>query len=82
MLNEDLEVTRERLIIVAAGHLRLPVESQPGLFDRREARAITAGDREADAVRELVAERVQDLQHASTIDIGQPTLVLAFVARP
>ena len=78
----DLEVTRERLIIAAAGHHRGSTESQPGLFDRREARAIEAGEREADTVRELVAERVLDLQHASTIDIGQPRLVLAFVARP
>jgi hypothetical protein len=78
----DLEITREPLIIAAAGHTRGSNESQPGLFDRREARAIEASERQAELVRELLAQRVLDLQHASAIDIGQPTLVLAFVARP
>jgi len=78
----DREVTREPLIVAAADHLPGSTESQPGLFDRREARAIEASDREAETVRELVAQRVLDLQHASTIDIGQPTLALAFVSQP
>jgi hypothetical protein len=77
-----LEVTREPLIVAAAGHFPGSTESQPGLFDRREARAIEASEREAETVRELVARRVLDLQHASSIDIGQPTLALAFVAQP
>ena len=39
----DLEMTREPLIVAAAGHLRRSTESQPGLFDRREARAHRGG---------------------------------------
>lgn len=77
-----IEIERERSIVAAADNLRRATESQPGLFDRREARAIDARDREVETARDAVTLRILDLQHASTIDIGRPTLVFAFVARP
>ncbi|HKV99661.1 MAG TPA: helicase-related protein [Vicinamibacterales bacterium] len=77
-----IEEAREAAIAAAAGHLRRPAESQPGLFDLREARAIDERARDVESARELIAQRVKDLQDASTIDIGHPTLVVALIARP
>jgi hypothetical protein len=78
----DLEVARERaignhLIALCQRH-----EAQPGLFDHRARRTFQAGVRDADSVRDAVALRVSDLQLASAVEAGSPSLVLAIVDRP
>src|SRR5262249_6694251 len=78
----DLDVARERRFGAHFNILCSAAEAQPGLFDHRERRALEADRHAIEAVQDAVESHVSDLRRACEIELGQPTLMLAFVSRP
>jgi hypothetical protein len=58
----------------------VPAEIQPGLFDRRELRALDRARSDADALRQGLDDRRTDQVQQTEISVGQPALELAFIA--
>ncbi|HYN09218.1 MAG TPA: helicase-related protein [Vicinamibacterales bacterium] len=58
----------------------VPAEVQPGLFDRRELRALDRARSDADAVQQGVDDRRADRERQTEITVGRPALELAFIA--
>jgi len=58
---------------------RCPEESQPGLFDRREARRFDTSRRDVEILREDAERRVRDLNDRADVQIGRPVLELVLL---
>ncbi|HEY7474479.1 MAG TPA: helicase-related protein [Vicinamibacterales bacterium] len=58
----------------------VPAEVQPGLFDRREVRALEVAFGDADAFRQTLDDGRADRERRADVSVGLPVLELAFVA--
>ncbi len=78
----DLIVSRERAIQAVLIERPGSAAAQPGLFDRRASRAFEQTREEAEEIARATNQRIEDARTAASIDVGRPSLIVAFVTSP
>ena len=76
----DREAARERALEHWLTTHAQPSEAQPGLFDQREWRAWRTRAEVVDDIAHATHARLVDLECESTIEVGRPSLMVAFLA--
>jgi hypothetical protein len=78
----DLIVLRERAIGALLVDQSCSSGAQPGLFDRWASRAFEQAQEEAQEITRTMNQRVEDARTAAAVDVGRPSLVVAFITPP